>query len=267
MSRLGLLALLFFALLAAACSTTTEVGADDPPGVTPTPLPPTSEPVPPAPSDPDTPREIPPLELPTTAPGSDEAYQAMIEELERFVTAEQLAEGVPWPDLRNPDPIAAYRSCAEFQQWMLENNASTPLVEAYTAPDSPERGWDVAMFADMIRADVLSTPNVPPYTMDVRGLVHPAATEITDALLEQVPEGSAAVVYWDSVGASQYVQPDGTIVGGDQGWSNLGPWVAIMAPTDVGWQVWWDELTEVPPPGLFDDRGLPTPDPDRPRDV
>ena len=187
----------------------------------------------------------------------------MITELDRFVTDEQRAAGVPWPDLRNPDPIAAYQSCAVFQNWMSENNPTPSLVEAYTAPGSPERGWDLDLFDFQNAFDLIATPGVPPYSMRVAGLVHPAATDITDALLERVPEGSAAVVYWDSAGRSDMVDPNGQIFRTDEGWVDLGPWVAIMAPTDVGWRVWWDELTTIPPPELGDNRGMPDDEPPR----
>lgn len=254
-------------LLTAACSTTSEISADDAPGVTPTPVQSADQDTDDStelgdePGDNETPRTVPPLSLPAVAPGSDQAYDELIASLERFVEPEQRST-VPWPDLRNIDPVAAYRSSADFQSWMLRNNTSPSLVEAYTAAGSPERGWDVEMFATWQVLDALSTPSDPPYVLDVRGVVHPAATDITDSLLAQVPEGSAAVVYWDSVGRSQMIGPDGSIVGEAEGWQNLGPWVAIMAPTDYGWQVWWDELTETPPSGLDDDRGLPqTPNP------
>jgi hypothetical protein len=151
-----------------------------------------------------------------------------------------------------------YRSDATFQQWMSENNPTPSLVEAYTAPDSPERGFDLDLFDYLNRLDLRSTPGVPPYSMRVEDLVHPAATGITDALLESVPEGSVAVVYFDSVGASDTVTADGQFFGRDDGWTELGPWVAIMAPTEVGWQVWWDELTDPPPPGSRLDQGAPT---------
>lgn len=249
--------LLLVLLLLAACSSTVETTADDPPGVTPEPTA-TAQ----AEGQVEAPREVPPLVLPNEAPGTDEAYQAMIDELERFLTDEQLAV-VPWPDSRNPDPVAAYQSSATFQNWMSENNTAPSLVEAYTAPGSPERGWDVDMFADFTLFDIVSTPSTPPYSMRIEALVHPAATSITDALLRQVPEGSAAVVYWDSVGSSQMVRPDGSVFSSNQGWTDEGPWVAIMAPTDVGWQVWWDELTEVPPQGFDQNRGLPAEPPPR----
>ena len=174
-----------------------------------------------------------------------------------------MAAGVPWPDLRNPDPIASYQSDAEFQNWMSENNPTPTLVEAYTAPNSPERRFDIDLFAFRFEQDLRSGPADPPYSMRVEELVHPAATGINDALLAQVPEGSAAVVYWDSQGRSDTFTADGQFWGSDEGWPDTGPWVAIMAPTDVGWQVWWDELTDPPPPGSRDN-GTPQPD-DRPR--
>ncbi len=173
------------------------------------------------------------------------------------MTAEQRAAGVPWPDLRNPDPVAAYRSDARFQGWMARNNPTPTLVEAYTAPGSPERDFDLELFGVLNSFDLRVGPADPPYSMRVEDLVHPAATGITDALLAQVPEGSAAVVYWDSVGPSDIFTADGQFWSSDPGWTELGPWVAIMAPTDVGWQVWWDELTEPPPPGSRQQRGSP----------
>ena len=272
-----LMPLLILALIAPGCSGTTELGADAPaaePTVaasitpepeledrsTPTPpadrvpTPPPTEPAPSPPKQPTERREVPPLRLPPGGPGTDRAYEAMIEELEPFVTDEQVAAGVPWPNLRTSDPIAAYRSCAEYQQWMAENNPNPVLVEAYTAAGSPERGFDLDIFASLHANGLVATPSVPPYVMEVRGLVHPAATDITDALLAAVPEGSAAVVYYDSVGVRQLVRPDGSVFGVQDGWVNVGPWVAIMAPTEFGWQVWWDELTDAPPPGLEDER-------------
>lgn len=208
-------------------------------------------------SDPEAPRVVPPLQLPLTAPGSDQAAAALLDELDRFITADQSAAGVPWPDLRNPDPVHAYMAAANFQQWMSMNNPTPSLVEAYTAPASPERGWDLAMFDQLHRLNLRSGPATPPYSMRVQELVHPAATGITDALLAQVPEGSAAVVYFDSVGPSDNFTVDGQYWSTDQGWAEVGPWVAIMAPTDVGWQVWWDELTEPPPPGSRQNQGTP----------
>lgn len=284
-TRLGTALVLVLLLAACPTSASTETSADDPGAVTPAPeatstaeprgeqAPPTDEgedePVdeesdpgfddPTAGPDraPDEPREVPPLTLPSTAPGTDEAAQALLEDLDRFLTDEQRAEGVPWPDMRNPDPIAVYRSDADFQRWMTENNPTPSLVEAYTAPGSPERDFDLEIFDFFNNLDLRAGPATPPYSMRVEELVHPAATGITDALLAQVPEGSAAIVYWDSVGSSDTFTADGRYFGSDEGWVDVGPWVAIMAPTDVGWQVWWDELTEPPPPGSREQRGTP----------
>lgn len=266
-----LLALLL--LVASACtSSTTQVSDDTPDGVTPEPteLPPATEaPIeqdpdpefndPSAGPDraPDEPREVPALDLPAIAPGSDEAAAELLDELDRFITDDQRVAGVPWPDLRNPDPVAAYQAAAGFQNWMSGNNPTPTLVEAYTAPLSPERGFDLELFEFRNAFDLRSAQATPPYSMRVEELVHPAATGITDALLAQVPEGSAAVVYFDSVGETDLFTADGQYFDTSPGWSNVGPWVAIMAPTDVGWQVWWDELTDPPPPGSREQRGLP----------
>jgi len=208
----------------------------------------------------DEPRQVPPLQLPATAPGTAEAAQALIVDLERFITDEQLAEGVPWPDYRNPDPVAVYKSDADFQQWMSANNPTPSLVEGYTAPNSPERDFDLDLFGFRHNFDLRSGPRPPPYSLRVEDLVHPAATGITDSLLAQVPEGSAAVVYWDSAGPGDLFTSDGQFWDSSPGWTDVGPWVAIMAPTDVGWMVWWDELTDPPPPGSREQKGLPTED-------
>ena len=277
MMRRLLLILLCVVLGATACrsSATTESTANDPGATTPVPTAPSAvddgggdftDPSAGPDRDPSEPRVVPPLDLPATAPGTDAAAQALVDDLDRFITAEQRAAGVPWPDYRNPDPVAVYQSDARFQNWMAANNPTPSLVEAYTAPGSPERSFDLEMFDFRNRLDLRSAPADPPYSMRVEDLVHPAATGITDALLAQVPEGSAAVVYWDSVGPADIFTADGRYWGTSEGWTEEGPWVAIMAPTDVGWQVWWDELTDPPPPGSREQKGLPTEDVPR-RDV
>lgn len=210
----------------------------------------------------DAPRIVPPLVLPNGAPGTDAAAEELFDELSRFLTPEQAA-AVPWPDLRNPDPVEVYQSASVYQNWMSENNATPSLTEAYTAPNSPERSFDIAMFDDYTANSVLDGPSTPPYSMRIEDLVHPAATGITDELLAQVPEGSAAVVYWDSVGTTDRFTTEGQYFDTRTGWTDVGPWVAIMAPTDVGWQVWWDELTEPPPPGSRQDGSVPEDEPDR----
>ena len=77
------------------------------------------------------------------------------------------------------------------------------------------------------------------------------------------PTEALPFVYWDSVGQSSMVDSEGATYSTDSGWVEVGPWVSIMAPTEVGWQVWWDELTETPPPRLDDGRGLPEAEPPR----
>jgi hypothetical protein len=271
-----IITLLFVAtLVAASCTpTTTEIGSDDPGAVTPP-----ADPTEAAKPEPDSrdfddpsagpdrspaePRQVPPLILPATAPGTDQAAAALLEDLDRFITPDQQAAGVPWPDLRNPDPVASYQAAARFQNWMSTNNPTPSLVEAYTAAASPERGFDLELFEFLNNFDLRAGPATPPYSMRVEALVHPAATGITDALLAQVPDGSAAVLYWDSVGPSDTFTAEGQYWDSSPGWTDEGPWAAIMAPTDFGWQVWWDELTDPPPPGSRKQQG--TPEEEQPR--
>lgn len=247
------------ALAAAACSTPTgsstgsSAAVDD--QLEPTVAPTATAPADDGETDPSALREVPPIDLPTGPVGSADAYDALIERLEPFVTAEQRADGVPWPDLRNPDPVAAYQETAAFQQWMMQHNPTPLLTEAYTAPNSPERTFDLEMFAAQNVFGAVMTPNEPPYSMQVEAVVHPAATSITDTLLADVPDGSVAVVYYDSSGSSEMVTESGIVVSRFDGWTNVGPWVAIMVPTEVGWQVWWDELTDPLPPGQDYERG------------
>lgn len=210
----------------------------------------------PVPAEPQAPIErdldsFPELELDPRGPGSDGAYDALIADLEAFVDADAAP---PWPDLRDPDPAVAYRSSSQFQNWMMENDPDPALVSGYAAPDGPEWGWDRDMFSQLQSNGWFAGPASPPYSLSVLDVVHPGASPISDALLAEVPPGSAAVVYYDSVGASFFVDRDGNPVEEKESWSNVGPWVAIMEPTDVGWRVWWDELV-YPPPGDEWERG------------
>lgn len=191
------------------------------------------------------PREREPLNLPATAPGTDEAMEALFNELSVHLADPQAA--VPWPDLRNPDPRAAYESAAAFQRWMSEVDPNPILVEGYTAPDSPERGFDLDLFDLQQRRGVIWGPSQPPYEMTIVDLVHPIDSGVSPFVLDRVPDGSVAIIYLDSWGETEMIhQQSGVVVDVIDGWVDAGPWAAIMAPTDAGWQVWYDELTDPP---------------------
>jgi len=196
-----------------------------------------------------------PLVLPSTAPGTDEAMEALFSDLSTHVSA--VGAPVPWPDLRNADPRAAYRSAAAFQRWISEKDPNPILVEGYTAPNSPERQFDLELFGEQQRAGVLWSASEPPYEMNILDLVDPLDSGVPPWILDQVPAGSVAIIYLDSWGRTELLdQQTGRVTDTINGWTDAGPWAAIMAPTNVGWQVWYDELTD--PPLLLP----PTDDPD-----
>lgn len=237
--------LLAVVVFAVGCSGSSGVSLSDPPAApantSPDPAP--SQPAPgtdeedPAPE----PRVPTRLQLPNGPVGSADAYDALVDELSVHLYEGQ--NDVPWPDLRNPDPEAAYRSGQDFQTWMMENNPTPQLAEFYTFPGSPEREDDVLLFSD--QSPLLRSPSVPAYSMRIERVVHPNDSGLPDFLIAQIPEGSAAIVYWDTSGASDLYNPEtGEVIWSMSGWQDEGPWVAIMAPSDIGWRTWYDALID-----------------------
>ncbi len=182
----------------------------------------------------------------------------MITRLEQIVPAE-LRTDVPWPDLRNPDPVLAQIEIFELWIWMAENVPDPKLVEAMAAPGSPSRDQVVSVFGRLQRDHVFEIRSGQPYRAFDHRVVTFESAELPLWLTRGVPADDAVVVYYsDSSGPVEVIDQDTGAVLAIEPPLPTRTWVAIMVATDVGWQLWRDQLIDpsdaelqvpdVPPP-------------------
>lgn len=260
----GLLAI----IVAAACSGETAlVGSEGEPAAatstatsTPESLPePTGPPHAGLPGTPEIPASEPePVPyVPAGRPGSDAAYDEMIARLEQLVPAE-LRGQVPWPDLRDPDPVVAQTQIFDLWIWMAANLTEPQLVEIMAAPGSPSRETVVSVFGRLERDRVFEERNGQPYRAFDHLVVTFESAGLPLWLARDVPEDAVVVYYSDSSGPVDVIdQESGSVLAVEPG-VPVRTWLAIMVPTDVGWQLWRDQLIDpsdtelqvpdVPPP-------------------
>jgi len=90
--------------------------------------------------------------VPSAAPGTAGAYDDLVESLSAEMPANLQGE-VPWPDTRNPDPIAAQISIFDYWVWLAEHHPEPVLTEIMTAPGSPSRESVSGTFGEIDRAN------------------------------------------------------------------------------------------------------------------
>lgn len=244
-------------VVAAACTGEASVVADDDRFSTPTS---TAESAPEAPAQADPPAAVDPEPLPYVPagrPGSAAAYDEMISRLEQLVPGD-LRRQVPWPDLRNPDPVAAQTAIFDLWIWMAANLTEPQLVEVMTAPASPSRETVVSVFGRLQREGVFEERNAEPYRAFDHRVITFESAGLPLWLARDVPGDAVVVYYSDSSGPVEILDQDTRSVLDVEPGLPARTWLAIMVPTDVGWQMWRDQLIDpsdaelqvpdVPPP-------------------
>jgi len=232
-----------------------------------------------APADPDqraeaddttpgtTPSPEPVPYIPAGSPGSAQSYAELIVDLESEVPAE-LRGQVPWPDLRNPNPIVAQQEIFELWIWMAATYPNPDLVAVMTAPGSPSREEVVSVFGKIDGSGNLETRTGAPYVAFDHVVVTFASAGLPLWLSRDVPEDAVVVYYSDQSGPTTITNRETGEIIEVRPQVGTRAWLSIMVPTDVGWQLWRDQLIEPndpelqtpdvpPPPAETDDRPSP----------
>ena len=259
-----------FAVVAVSCSgeatlEAADESAQEEPAAEPTPRSeqqpePTAEPLPEA----DDPEPVP--YVPAGRPGSAEAYSEMIDRLAADIPAD-LRSDVPWPDLRNPDPVVAQIEIFELWIWMAANYPEPELVEVMAAPGSPSREEIVGVFGALDRRNELERRTGQGYQAFDHLVVTFESSGLPLWLGRDVPEDAVVVYYSDNSGPTEVTDRDtGEVLTILPGVATR-TWLSIMVPTDVGWQLWRDQLLDAsnglevpdvpPPPGRSDQGRTP----------
>ena len=230
-----------------------------------------------APSTPDQGRaETPPLDaadpepvpyVPAGRPGTAQAYAELIERLEADVPA-ALRDEVPWPDLRDPNPIVAQTEIFELWIWMAERHPEPNLVEAMAAPGSPSREDIVSVFGRQQALNQLERRTGAGYQAFDHLVVTFESAGLPLWLGRDVPEDAVVVYYSDNSGPTEITDRDSGQLFEVLPDTPTRTWLSIMVPTEVGWQLWRDQLIEPsdpelevpdvpPPPGANGERPKP----------
>ena len=240
------------AWLFAGCSGQADVTASDPPPATPRP---TLAPLPTTPAQAG-PGELDPEPapfIPAGRPGDAGAYAGLVAKLEHVVPHELRAQ-VPWPDLRNPNPIIAQIEIFELWIWMAANLTEPQLAEVMAAPGSPSRESVVSVFGDLQTLNIFEIRTGQPYEAFDHLVVTFASAGLPLWLSRDVPVDAVVVYYSDKSGPVDIVDQISGATIMNQPSVATRAWLSIMVPTDVGWQLWRDQLIEP------NDAELKTPD-------
>lgn len=196
--------------------------------------------------------------------GDAAAYDALIAELAATVPAE-LRNEVPWPDLRNPDPIIAQQDIFDLWIWMNENHPDPRLVDLIAPTGSPNRPGIVTTFATMFRDGLLAIRPTAPYRAYDQQAITFESAGLPLWLARDVPPGAAVIYYTDDSGPTETRRRlTGEVIDESPA---LPPrdWVSILVETEVGWLLWRDQLIEPGDAELNRPDTVPAPETDRPR--
>ena len=185
--------------------------------------------------------------------GDADAYAALIDELAAELPAD-LRREVPWPVLRNPDPVQAQLGIFGLWIWMAENHPEPLLAPAMGAEGSPSRAEIAAIFGEQLLNDELIIREQQPYRAFDHRVVTFESAGLPQWLARDVPDDAVVVYYQDESGPTTVRdRTTGSVI---DRWDGVGArqWLSIMVPTDVGWLLYRDQLIE---PGNIE---LPVPD-------
>lgn len=188
--------------------------------------------------------------IPAGPVGSAEAWDELVAGLSEALDAEQLAARPPWPDTRNPDPVVAQAQIYDLWVWMYENTAPVDLIDILSAPGSPTRGELRILFTERTALDIRNSASTPPYSTHDQIAVTAATSGLPETFLADLPADSVVVFYFDSQGPYDIIsnQTD-EVIDSFSGKRDVGPWLSVLVPTDVGWLLHLDVLLADVDPG------------------
>lgn len=194
-------------------------------------------------SQPDQPAPEPEQFIPSQSPGSSAAYAELVDRLVDVVPPE-LRDAVPWPDLRNPDPVVAQVEIFDLWIWMEANLPEATLVELMAAPGSPSRQRIAPIFAELARRKQFNVRAGAPYRAYDHVVVTFESAGLPLWLSRDVPDNAVVVYYTDQSGPVEVVDQASGIVLSEEPEVPPRAWLSIMVPTEVGWQLWRDQLLD-----------------------
>ncbi|CAN5440512.1 hypothetical protein BH24ACT7_BH24ACT7_23540 [soil metagenome] len=184
----------------------------------------------------------------TTAPngpvGDPEALRALFDTYEGLILQDvAYDEPIPYPDLTNADPVVALADAFRFEVWIMENGSHVSWAEVYNYPESSRIRSIATDLGRWQRTHTLFPGIVSTYEFVSGERVPIARADLTENELAGLPDGSVAVRFTDRGGP--YPRIDATT---SDVLEAIGPWegsgIAILSPTENGWQLYFEDRTE-----------------------
>ncbi len=179
--------------------------------------------------------------------GDPEELQQAIDEARDFAVrdGELHYEGVtiPYPDLNNPNPLVALREALAFEAWLFEIGPYSAFVHAYNYPDSLRLGQIRSQFLGLDAQGVRFGHMVDTYEVFDSVIVSVDQVAMPDSARAGIPPGSVAVSYRDRGGPHEMIDlATGDVLKTIEAYEGSG--TVILAPSELGWQIYWvDEVT------------------------
>jgi len=177
--------------------------------------------------------------------GSSELKEALIDEIVAEVGEANLGgrENIPFLDINNPDPLAAFASITAFDLWVFSTWPDPPMVEIYTVADSPGRNSYKAAANTFFKGGSRIVFLGSPYSAENARVVEPA-DYLAPEIVEQLPSDAVTIAYESSSGPFEVrrLEDEGVDIS-SSGWAGLEA-IEVIVPTQFGWQIWYEEGEE-----------------------
>jgi hypothetical protein len=149
--------------------------------------------------------------------------------------------GIERPDLNTPDPTEAAAALARLEYQVSATAPNISWLDVVTAIDSPARSSLARGLQELSNRRLRVVLDSGEYLVDGTEVVTlQALTNRSSDVPVDIPDGAAFVLITTSSPSYQLVDSDGEATASRPGWDRRTRGV-ILQPTDVGWQLYWEE--------------------------
>jgi hypothetical protein len=145
------------------------------------------------------------------------------------------------PDLNTPDPTEAAAALARLEYQVSATAPNTSWLDVVTASNSPARSSLARGLQELSNRQLRVVLDSGEYLVNGTEVISlQDLTNRSSDLPVDIPHGAAFVLITTSSPSYQLVDPDGQAIANRPGWDRRTRGV-ILQPTDVGWQLYWEE--------------------------
>jgi len=180
----------------------------------------------------------------TDSVGSPEALAAVMDEAmanSELAFPDAKLDLISLPDLNTPDPAKAAGALARLEYQVSAVAPNMSWLNVVTAPGSPARASLAKGLQELSNRQLRVVLDFGDYVVDHAVTV--PLQELSERPIDlpsDVPHDAAFVLVTTSSPSYRLVARDGEIIADRPGWDERTR-IVILLPTEVGWQVFWEE--------------------------